>query len=78
MVGRLTISVTLLELPREHGRIRVAETARITDASRHTIKHHLKALVDQGHLVMHGAGRGAWYGVSGSIRCQADLTGLSS
>jgi len=33
-------------------------------ASRHTVKDHLKALVDQGHLALHGAGRGAWYGLS--------------
>ncbi len=58
------LSVALLELAREHGRITVAEAARITDASRHTIKDHLKALVNQGHLVLHGAGRGAWYGLS--------------
>ncbi|WP_233283398.1 Fic family protein [Agrobacterium tumefaciens] len=58
------LSVTLLELAREHGRITVAEAARITDASRHTIKDHLKTLVDQGHLILHGAGRGAWYGLS--------------
>lgn len=58
------LSVTLLELAREHGRVTVAEAARITDASRHTIKDHLRALVDQGHLVLHGAGRGAWYGLS--------------
>ena len=58
------LSVTLLELAREHGRITVAEAARITDGSRHTIKDHLKALVDHGHLALHGAGRGAWYGLS--------------
>lgn len=58
------LSVALLELAREHGRITVAEAARITDASRHTVKDHLKALVNQGHLVLHGAGRGAWYGLS--------------
>lgn len=58
------LSVALLELAREHGRITVAEAARVTDASRHTIKDHFKALVDQGHLVLHGAGRGAWYGLS--------------
>ncbi|MCQ4633296.1 DUF977 family protein [Shinella sp. CPCC 100929] len=58
------LSVTLLELAREHGRITVAEAVRITDASRHTIKDHLRTLVDQGHLVLHGAGRGAWYGLS--------------
>jgi len=58
------LSVALLELAREHGRITVAQAARITNASRHTIKDHLKALVDQGHLALHGAGRGAWYGLS--------------
>jgi DeoR/GlpR family transcriptional regulator of sugar metabolism len=58
------LSGTLLELARERGRITVAEAARITGASRHTIKDHLKALVDQGHLILHGAGRGAWYGLS--------------
>lgn len=58
------LSVALLELAREHGRITVAAAARITHASRHTIKDHLKALVDQGHLVLRGAGRGAWYGLS--------------
>ncbi|WP_234791124.1 Fic family protein [Agrobacterium rubi] len=58
------LSVALLELAREHGRITVAEAARITHASRHTIKDHLKALVDKGHLVLHGAGRGAWYGLA--------------
>lgn len=25
---------------------------------------HLKALVEQGHLARHGAGRGAWYGLA--------------
>lgn len=58
------LSATLLELAREHGRITVAEAGRITDASRYTIKDHLKALVAQGHLVLHGAGRVAWYGLS--------------
>ncbi|CUX52719.1 Fic family protein [Agrobacterium fabrum] len=58
------LSVALLELAREHGRITVAEAARITHASRHTIKDHLKALVDQGHLVLRGGGRGAWYGLA--------------
>jgi hypothetical protein len=54
----------LLEVAREHGPFTVAEAARITDARRHTIKDHPKGLVDQGHLILHGAGRGAWYGLS--------------
>jgi Fic family protein len=57
------LSVLILELVREHGRITVAEASRVSGASRHTIKDHLKSLVAQGHLTLHGAGRGAWYGL---------------
>ncbi len=58
------LSVLILELARGHGRITVAEAVRVSGASRNTIKDHLKALVEQGHLVLHGAGRGAWYGLA--------------
>ena len=58
------LSVRLLDICRERGRITVAEAARLTGASRNTIKDHLKALTRAGHLEQHGAGRGAWYGVS--------------
>lgn len=58
------LSVLILEAAREHGRVTVAEAVRISGASRNTIKVHMKALADQGHLVLHGAGRGAWYGLS--------------
>jgi Fic family protein len=57
------LSVLILELAREHGRITVADATRVSGASRHTIKDHLKSLVAQGHLILHGAGRGAWYGL---------------
>jgi DeoR/GlpR family transcriptional regulator of sugar metabolism len=50
-------------LVREHGRVTVAEAVRVSGASRHTIKDHLKSLVAQGHLTLHGGGRGAWYGL---------------
>jgi Fic family protein len=58
------LSVLILELAREHGRVTVVEAARVSGASRNTIKDHLKALVAQGHLILHGAGRGAWYGLA--------------
>jgi Fic family protein len=57
------LSVLILETAREHGRVTVAQAARISGASRNTVKVHMKALADQGHLVLHGAGRGAWYGL---------------
>ncbi len=58
------LSVTLLELAREHGRVTVAAAARATGVSRNTIKDHLRALKRAGHLEQHGAGRGSWYGLS--------------
>ena len=58
------LSVQILELCREHGRVTVAQAAKVTRANRNTIKDHLKALTSAGHLKQHGAGRGAWYGVT--------------
>lgn len=57
------LSVAILELAREHGRITVAEAVILTGASRNTVKNHLKALTERGHLTLHGTGRGAWYGL---------------
>lgn len=58
------LSVLILELAREHGRVTVAEAVRVSGASRNTVKDHLKALVGQSHLTLHGAGRGAWYALA--------------
>lgn len=64
MLGALPeLSVLILELAREHGRVTVAEAAKVSGASRHTVKDHLKSLTEQGHLTLRGAGRGAWYGL---------------
>jgi len=56
------LSVQILELCRERGRVTVSDAAKVTGANRNTIKDHLKALTKAGHLERHGAGRGAWYG----------------
>ena len=58
------LSVQILELARERGRVTVAEAVKVTGISRNTVKVHLRALVDQGHLTRHGAGRGAWYALT--------------
>ncbi|MDH3673771.1 MAG: DUF977 family protein [Gammaproteobacteria bacterium] len=58
------LSVRILELCRERGRITVAQATKATGANRNTIKDHLKALTRAGHLQQHGAGRGSWYGLS--------------
>ena len=57
------LSVQILELTRDRGRITVAEAATLTGANRNTIKDHLSALKHAGHLEPHGKGRGTWYGL---------------
>ena len=58
------LSVQILELCRERGRVTIGEITKITGISRNTIKVHLAALTDKRHLTRHGAGRGAWYSLS--------------
>ncbi len=55
------LSVQILELCRERGRVKVGEIAKVTGISRNTIKDHVSVLTNKGHLTRHGAGRGVWY-----------------
>jgi len=58
------LSVQILEFAREHGRVTISEAAKVTGASRNTIKDHIKALTEKGQLARHGAGRGTWYSLT--------------
>ncbi len=58
------LSITIMELVKERGRVSVVDTVKATGVSRNTIKDHLKTLTKSGHLVRHGAGRGTWYAQS--------------
>ena len=58
------LSMQLLELCRERGRLTVAEAAKSTGGNRSTIKDHIKSLTEAGHLKRHGAGRGTWYSLA--------------
>jgi predicted ArsR family transcriptional regulator len=44
--------------------VTVMDAATATGASRNTVKDHLRALTEHGHLSLHGAGRGTWYSLS--------------
>jgi Fic family protein len=55
------LSLQIVEFAREHGRVTMTDAIRLTGSNRNTLKQHLRALVDGGHLAAHGAGRGAWY-----------------
>jgi len=58
------LSVQILEIAREHGRVTIADTEKTTGISKSTIKDHVKSLHKNGHLERHGAGRGTWYSLT--------------
>jgi Fic family protein len=58
------LSVQILEMAREHGRVTINEAAKATGTSRNTIKDHVKSLNENGFIKRHGAGRGAWYSLA--------------
>ena len=57
------LSAQLVDLLREHGRLTMKEAETLTGASRNTLKLHFKRLVERELVVLHGKGRGAWYGL---------------
>ncbi len=60
------LSVQILELAKEHGRISTGDIARYTQASRSTIKARVNELIEMKKLIRHGKGRSTWYSL-GSI-----------
>ena len=55
------LSLQIIEMVRERGRTTIGEVALVSGANRNTIKHHLRNLVERGHLNQQGSGRGVWY-----------------
>jgi len=55
------LSVHILELATEHGRLTVSQIVEITGANRNTVKKHLQSLVANRHLSQQGKGKGTWY-----------------
>ena len=55
------LALQIVEFTREHGRITMSEAIRLTGGNRNTLKQHFRTLVEQGHLVQQGGGRGTWY-----------------
>ncbi len=63
LVGKLPgLSVTILELAKNHGQITIGQIVQITSANRNTVKKHLQQLVSAKHLSQYGTGKGTWYG----------------
>lgn len=55
------LSLKIVELAREHGKITIGDVVLLTGANRNTLKVHLRKLIQLNHLEQHGQGRGVWY-----------------
>jgi len=55
------LSLTILDIARDHGRLTNVQIVNMTGANRNTVKKHLSSLVTAGHLEQHGSGKGTWY-----------------
>jgi Fic family protein len=62
--GLPLLSVRILELAKEQGRVTVQGIEQATGESRGTIKLRLKQLTEDRLLVRYGKGRSTWYGMS--------------
>ncbi len=56
------LAIQIIDQARQHGRVTMGDMIRLTGVSRNTLKGHFRSLIEQGHLVQHGAGKGTWYG----------------
>lgn len=61
MASLPTLSLKIIELTKEQGRITISELEQFTQANRNTIKSHLRQLVLEHKLVQCGKGRSTWY-----------------
>jgi Fic family protein len=61
------LSLQIVDVVRDHGRITIGEAIRLTGASRNTLKVHFRNLVERSHLIQYGSGRGVWYAL-GSVQ----------
>ena len=55
------LSLRIVELAGEHGRLTIGQVVAITGANRNTVKKHLQSLVSANRLAQHGTGKGTWY-----------------
>lgn len=55
------LSLKIVELAREHGKITISDAVHHTGANRNALKVHFRKLTQLSHLEQHGQGRGVWY-----------------
>ena len=57
------LSVTILKMVQENGQVKISDILDVEDAHRNTVKKHLRKLVQENYLDVHGTGRGTYYTV---------------
>jgi Fic family protein len=55
------LSIQILKLARQNGRVTLSSAETETQANRNTIRAHLRKLITMGHLAQQGTGRATWY-----------------
>jgi Fic family protein len=55
------LAVQILDYAHDHGRVTIGDIVHSSGSNRNTLKGHFRRLVEQGHLVRHGTGKGSWY-----------------
>lgn len=58
------LSIQIIDLARQYGRVTISELVLLTGANRNTVKGHLKKLNAHGHLQQKGGGRTVWYEIT--------------
>ncbi len=56
------LSLQIIDVIKERGRITIGEIVSLTGANRNTVKKHLASLVEARHISQQGVGKGTWYG----------------
>jgi Fic family protein len=59
------LSLQIIELIRNRGPTAISEAVSVTGANRNTVKVHFRRLVEDGHLLAEGVGRGVRYRMKG-------------
>ena len=55
------LSLHILDIAKDRGRVTIGEIVTLTGANRNTVKKHLKALVAANRITQHGTGKGTCY-----------------
>ena len=70
------LSIQILEMVRERGRVKSAEVVSVTGEARSTVRNRLNELVARGLLDRHGQGPATWYVSGRGQAVSSDVTAL--